>query len=60
MYHYDGLGRVTSVILPSGETLQLTSKLATPEGLQINVSKPPTKLVVSGKANKRVIIQDGK
>ena len=47
------------MILSSGESLELTSKIAEDEGLEITVSKPPTQLTVTGKANKKVIIIDG-
>lgn len=60
IYQYDGLGRATGAILPSGETLQLNSELAAREGLQISISRPPTRLIVTGKANKKVSIIDGK
>lgn len=48
------------MILPSGETLELKSDLAQEGGLQISISQPPTHLIVSGKANKKVIMLDGK
>lgn len=59
IYQYDWIGRATGVILSSGETLELTSKIASDEGLEITVSKPPTQLTVTGKANKKVIMIDG-
>ncbi|XP_063927987.1 teneurin-a isoform X7 [Zophobas morio] len=59
IYQYDWIGRATGVILSSGESLELTSKIAEDEGLEITVSKPPTQLTVTGKANKKVIIIDG-
>lgn len=59
IYQYDWIGRATGVILSSGETLELTSKIAADEGLEVTVSKPPTQLTVTGKANKKVIMIDG-
>lgn len=60
MYEYDWLGRVTGVIMPSGETLILKSDVSESDGFQVSVSKPPTKLMVTGKLNKKVSINDGK
>ncbi|XP_060532128.1 teneurin-a isoform X2 [Cylas formicarius] len=59
IYQYNWLGRATGVILPSGETLQLSSKMSETEGLEIVISQPPTVLNVNGKANKQVILIDG-
>ncbi|XP_076255670.1 teneurin-a transmembrane protein isoform X2 [Rhynchophorus ferrugineus] len=59
IYQYDWLGRATSVILPSGETLQLNSKMSNTEGLEVSISQPPTILNINGKANKQVILIDG-
>lgn len=60
MYEYDWLGRVTGVILPSGETLILKSDVSESDGFQVTVSKPPTKLMVAGKLNKKISINNGK
>jgi teneurin len=59
IYQYDWLGRATSIILPSGETLFLDSGLATSQGLSITISTPPVELVVSGKAYRKVSITEG-
>ncbi|XP_033329180.2 teneurin-a transmembrane protein isoform X3 [Megalopta genalis] len=40
IYNYDGLGRVTDVILPTGERLKLSSDLSGDEGLSVKVSAP--------------------
>lgn len=40
IYNYDGLGRVTDVILPTGEKLKLSSDLSDDEGLSVKVSAP--------------------
>ncbi|XP_012287191.1 teneurin-a isoform X2 [Orussus abietinus] len=40
IYNYDGLGRVTDVILPTGETIKLTSSLSDEEGLSVRISAP--------------------
>lgn len=40
MYSYDNLGRVTDVILPTGEKLKLGSGLSKDEGLSVRVSAP--------------------
>ncbi|XP_071056324.1 teneurin-a isoform X2 [Onthophagus taurus] len=58
MYQYDGLGRTTAVILPSGEVLNLKSDLAENGGLVVTTSKPPTEICVTGKTNKKAIITD--
>ncbi|KAJ8933193.1 hypothetical protein NQ318_012076 [Aromia moschata] len=42
IYQYDWLGRATGVILPSGETLKLSSKISNTEGLEISVTQPPS------------------
>lgn len=47
------------MILPSGETLKLKSELGN-EGLEITVSKPPSKLIVHGNNNRKVSILYGK
>ncbi|XP_033216143.1 teneurin-a [Belonocnema kinseyi] len=40
MYNYDDLGRVTEVILPTGEKLKLKSQLTTDETLSVKVAAP--------------------
>ncbi|XP_011500847.1 PREDICTED: teneurin-a isoform X2 [Ceratosolen solmsi marchali] len=40
IYNYDDLGRVTDVILPTGEKVKLTSDLSTDEGLSVKVAAP--------------------
>ncbi|ENN82547.1 hypothetical protein YQE_01081, partial [Dendroctonus ponderosae] len=45
IYQYDGLGRATGVILPSGETLQLNSKMSSNEGLEVSVRAEITKAI---------------
>lgn len=40
MYNYDDLGRVTEVILPTGEKLKLKSQLTTDETLSVQVAAP--------------------
>lgn len=59
MYQYDWLGRATAVILPSGEVLNLKSRLSDTEGLVVSMSKPPTNIHISGKSDKRAVIADG-
>lgn len=54
------MGRATSVILPSGESLQLTSKMGDTDGLEVSISEPPTRLRITGKANKKVVLIDSK
>lgn len=60
IYEYDWLGRVTGVILPSGENLLLKSDVSETDGFQIAVNKPLTNLIINGKSNKRITINDGK
>lgn len=57
IYQYDWLGRATSVILPSGETLRLNSVLDS-EGLQVQVRQPPTKVMIRGQTDKQVLLTD--
>lgn len=40
IYNYDSLGRVTDVILPTGEKLKLSSDLSDDESLSVKVSAP--------------------
>ncbi|XP_023248034.1 teneurin-a [Copidosoma floridanum] len=40
VYNYDDLGRVTDVILPTGEKIKLTSDLTNDEGLAVKVAAP--------------------
>ncbi|XP_043256177.1 teneurin-a isoform X2 [Colletes gigas] len=40
IYNYDSLGRVTDVILPTGEKLKLSSDLSDDEGLSVKVWAP--------------------
>lgn len=40
IYNYNSLGRVTDVILPTGEKLKLLSDLSDDEGLLVKVSAP--------------------
>lgn len=40
IYNYDSLGRVTDVILPTGEKLKLLSDLSDDESLLVKVSAP--------------------
>ncbi|KAJ8912649.1 hypothetical protein NQ315_012725 [Exocentrus adspersus] len=60
IYQYDSLGRATGIILPSGETLSLSSKIAKSEGLEVSVTQPPSTINIQGKANKNVVILNGK
>ncbi|XP_044748405.1 teneurin-a isoform X3 [Coccinella septempunctata] len=60
IYHYDWMGRVTNVILPSGETLELSSEISdNKEGFEVRISKPHSKLTIIDEANKGVILQNG-
>ncbi|KRT82794.1 hypothetical protein AMK59_4421, partial [Oryctes borbonicus] len=58
MYQYDWLGRATAVILPSGEILNLKSELSETEGMIVTMSKPPTNIHISGKTDKKAVIED--
>lgn len=40
IYNYDNLGRVTDVILPTGEKLKLSSGLSDDDNLLVKVSAP--------------------
>ncbi|KAL7300753.1 hypothetical protein TKK_0006730 [Trichogramma kaykai] len=44
IYNYDSIGRVTDVILPTGEKVKLNSDLATDEGLNVKVAAPLSSL----------------
>lgn len=57
IYQYDWLGRTTGVILPSGESLTLSSKLDV-DGLQVNVGKPPTNIIIRGQNEKQILLVD--
>ncbi|XP_034947958.1 teneurin-a isoform X2 [Chelonus insularis] len=54
IYNYDNLGRVSNIILPTGETIKLTSKLSDDEGLSVKVEAP---LQALAKTNKHKIIE---
>ncbi|XP_017766143.1 PREDICTED: teneurin-a [Eufriesea mexicana] len=54
IYNYDSLGRVTNVILPTGEKLKLSSDLSDDEGLSVKVSAP---LQALSKGDKQRIIE---
>ncbi|EFN60940.1 Teneurin-3 [Camponotus floridanus] len=54
IYNYDSLGRVTDVILPTGEKLKLSSDLSDDEGLTVKVSAP---LQALSKGDKQRIIE---
>uniref|UniRef100_A0A1Y1LMI1 Tenascin-like protein n=2 Tax=Photinus pyralis TaxID=7054 RepID=A0A1Y1LMI1_PHOPY len=58
MYQYDWLGRTVGVILPSGETLQLKSGLTVGESFEVDISTPPTKFLITGKASKKIALID--
>lgn len=59
IYRYDWLGRTTGVILPSGETLTISSTLDS-DGLQVQVDTPPTKIIIQDRHEKIVFLSDGK
>ncbi|XP_050491043.1 teneurin-a isoform X4 [Bombus huntii] len=54
IYNYDNLGRVTDVILPTGEKLKLFSDLSDDEGLSVKVSAP---LQALSKGDKQRIVE---
>ena len=54
IYNYDSLGRVTDVILPTGEKLKLLSDLSDDEGLSVKVSAP---LQALSKGDKQRIVE---
>ncbi|KAG5320005.1 TENA protein, partial [Acromyrmex heyeri] len=54
IYNYDSLGRVTDVILPTGEKLKLLSDLSDDEGLLVKVSAP---LQALSKGDKQRIVE---
>lgn len=58
IYQFDWLGRATSVILPSGETLTLSSTLDS-DGLQVQVDTPPTKIIIQDQLKKIVYLSEG-
>lgn len=53
------MGRVTNVILPTGESLELSSEISDSQGFEVSVSKPSSKLTITDEANKKVILRNG-
>ncbi|XP_063988492.1 teneurin-a isoform X1 [Diachasmimorpha longicaudata] len=49
IYNYDSLGRVSEVILPTGEKIKLISGLSDDEGLSVKVEAPLQALAKTGK-----------
>ncbi|XP_015119824.1 teneurin-a [Diachasma alloeum] len=49
IYNYDSLGRVSEVILPTGEKIKLISSLSDDEGLSVKVEAPLQALAKTGK-----------
>lgn len=62
IYRYDKYGRVSSVILPTGEMIELTSRLSSENKLEVVVSGldgRETVLTMDGVGAKRLTIQQG-
>lgn len=47
MYRYDELGRVTGVILPTGETIELKSRISLDDGLAVEVLAPQAAIALA-------------
>lgn len=70
IYNYDELGRVTKIIMPSGEQVHITSGLAKNYGLAVTVSNPTSTIpvgvskkceyVLHGQSFKQITINNGK
>lgn len=70
IYNYDELGRVTRIIMPSGEQVHITSGLAKNYGLAVTVSNPSSTIpvgvakkceyVLHGQSFKQITINNGK
>ncbi|XP_022828977.1 teneurin-a isoform X4 [Spodoptera litura] len=70
IYNYDELGRVTKIIMPSGEQVHITSGLAKNYGLAVTVSNPSSTIpvgvakkceyVLHGQSFKQITINNGK
>lgn len=70
IYNYDELGRVTKIIMPSGEQVHITSGLAKNYGLAVTVSNPASTIpvgvakkceyVLHGQSFKQITINNGK
>jgi len=42
LYRYNELGRITDVVLPTGETVNLQSRLSKDNGLAVDITSPST------------------
>lgn len=51
MYQYDNMGRIRHVVLPSGETLNLASKLTSDDELEVQITEPVQSSVTSPDSN---------
>lgn len=70
IYDYDELGRVTRIIMPSGEQVHITSGLAKNNGLAVTVANPSSTIpvgvakkceyVLYGQSFKQISINNGK
>lgn len=70
IYNYDELGRVTRIIMPSGEQVHIASGLAKNYGLAVTVSNPSSTIpvgvakkceyVLHGQSFKQITINNGK
>ncbi|KAG8307286.1 hypothetical protein J6590_024932 [Homalodisca vitripennis] len=71
LYQYDSLGRVSHVVLPTGESINLASRLTADDELEVQISSPVqasvnmdssvhvTTIKMEGHSHKRMTIRDG-
>lgn len=71
MYQYDSLGRISYVVLPTGESINLASRLTADDELEVQISSPvqasvnmdslvhTTTIKMEGHSNKRMMIREG-
>lgn len=59
MYQYDDLGRVTSLIVPTGEVINIASGLSKTRGLVVDVSNPVKAITVNEKQHNSELLMQG-
>lgn len=68
MYQYDTMGRISHVVLPTGESVNLASRLTVDDELEVQISTPTvnmespihtTTIKMEGHSNKRMTIREG-
>lgn len=71
LYQYDHLGRISRIVLPTGESISLSSRLTADDELEVHISSPvqgsvnmdssvhTTTIKMEGHSYKKMIIREG-